>query len=72
MAINKKWVYVGSSPNGGDMYNKGTAHMIIYRSGHKRYWRVFPGPVTVERNSMEGREAWRDSLVEFNKLYKNQ
>jgi hypothetical protein len=65
MARNKKWEYVGRSPNGGDMYNKGTAHMIIYKSGAKRYWRLFPGPVTVERNSREGREAWRDRCVPF-------
>ena len=47
------------------MYNKGIAHMIIYASGHKRYWREFPGLVTLERNSKDGREWWRNNMDEF-------
>jgi hypothetical protein len=65
MARNKKWLYIGRSPNGGDMYNKGAAHMIIYKSGAKRFWRKFPGEVTIERNSKEGRESWRDTSTPF-------
>lgn len=61
MARKNKWVYVGRTQAHGYEYKKGNACLIIYSNGAKRYWREFPGKLTVYR-AKQGRETWWENI----------
>jgi hypothetical protein len=43
MARNKKFQFLKFTPEHGKVYEKGSAYLIIYRSGSKKYWPDFKG-----------------------------